>query len=129
MTDKDYIDKAVAIVKKNGGCGKTFPKDEYCGDRHSVHGCTCGFNKWNYLCPDCEAKKNTLPKEAEERIRLLKQIEILKEYNPEIKVKQLIAQLKGMCKYDDVNGTFDVVLIDGKNINNKDANCEEDENV
>ena len=36
----------------------------------------------------------------EERIRLLKQIEILKEYNPEIKIKDLIASLEQNCKYD-----------------------------
>jgi len=56
---------------------------------------------------------------AEERIRLLKQIEILKEYNPKITIEQLIWELESTCSVDDVEGTFDVVLIDGKNSNTK----------
>ena len=51
----------------------------------------------------------------EKRIRLLEQIEILKEYNSNIRVGDLIASLEQNCSVDDVEGTFDVVLIDGKN--------------
>lgn len=51
--DTTYIQKAVDTIRKNGGCGKTFPKKDGSGS----HGCTCGFNKWNYLCPECEIKK------------------------------------------------------------------------
>lgn len=66
---------------------------------------------------------------AEKRIRMLEQIEILKEYNPEITVKRLIAQLEGIYKYDDDDGTFDVVLVDGKNTHVKkdDASCTKDD--
>ena len=66
---------------------------------------------------------------VEKRIRLLEQIEILKEYNKDIRVGDLIASLEQTCKYDDVEGTFDVVLIDGKNahIKNDDAISEDSE--
>lgn len=53
-----YEQMAVNTIKKNGGCGKMFPKGERYGERISQHACTCGFNKWNYLCPECEAKKD-----------------------------------------------------------------------
>ena len=55
---------------------------------------------------------------VEERIRLLKQIEILKEYNPKITIEKLILDLERLCSVDDY-GTFDVILINGKNSNTK----------
>lgn len=41
------------------GCGKTFYKTERVGKRRSGHECTCGNNKWNYLCDDCTNSTKT----------------------------------------------------------------------
>lgn len=49
----EFINNAVKEITKNGGCGNIFVKSD--GERK--HNCTCGFNKWNYLCPKCEDKK------------------------------------------------------------------------
>ncbi len=40
--------------EKMKGCGKTFFKTERTKYKTSGHNCTCGNNKWNYLCPECE---------------------------------------------------------------------------
>lgn len=42
-------------IKKSGGCGRMFAKLERTEKRTSQHTCCCGFNKWNYLCPECDA--------------------------------------------------------------------------
>lgn len=44
--------------KEKKGCGKMFYKTEKVGDRRSGHQCTCGNNKWNYLCEECVLRSN-----------------------------------------------------------------------